>query len=96
MPVYFFHIDNGEFIPDETGTELPDLHAAQLEAVRSAGQMIEEAQETFWQQLTPFNMHVTDENEVLLFTLSFGAKVPSGKARFSPVPFNQSSDDPAP
>ena len=45
MPRYFFHVDNGEFIPDETGTELPDLYAARREAVRSAGEMIDDVQE---------------------------------------------------
>ena len=51
MPRYFFHVDNGEFIPDETGTDLPDLQAARREAVRAAGEMIDEAQESFWDHL---------------------------------------------
>ncbi|RLP26346.1 hypothetical protein [Mesorhizobium sp. YM1C-6-2] len=84
MPRYFFHVDNGEFIPDETGADLPDLQAARREAVRAAGEMIDEAQESFWDHLSLWNMHVTDSDHRLLFTLTFGAKIPSGDARYIP------------
>jgi len=84
MPRYFFHIDNGEFVPDPTGTELPDLDAARLEAVRAAGEMIIEAKESFWEHQTPWNMHVTDGGRRLLFTLQFATKVPSGDALYIP------------
>jgi hypothetical protein len=84
MPHYFFHVDNGEFVPDESGTELPDLDAARREAVRAAGEMIDDAQQTFWEHLLPWNMHVTDGQHRLLFTLEFGAKVPSGETLFIP------------
>ena len=85
MPRYFFPVDNGEFIPDETGTELPDLYAARREAVRSAGEMIDDVQDSFWQHMTSWNMHVTDAERRLLFTLQFGAKVPSGEALYIPA-----------
>ena len=84
MPRYFFHVDNGEFVPDETGIDLPDLHAARREAVRAAGEMIDDARQSFWEHLTPWNMHVTDAKDRLLFTLQFGAKIPSGDARYIP------------
>ena len=84
MPRYFFHVDNGKFIADQSGTELPDLAAARREAVRSAGQMIDDTQQSFWEHMTPWNMHVTDSDDRLLFTLSFSTKIPSGSARFIP------------
>ncbi|WP_141245109.1 hypothetical protein [Mesorhizobium sp. WSM3860] len=86
MPRYFFHVDNGEFIPDQAGIDLPDLNAARREAVRAAGQMIDDSQQSFWEHMTPWNMHVTDDDSRLLFTLQFGAKVPSGEARYIPRP----------
>lgn len=44
MPHYFFHIrDRGNFIPDEEGMELADLHAARLEATVSAHAMFADA-----------------------------------------------------
>ena len=88
MPRYFFHIDNGAFAPDQVGVELQDLTAARIEAVRAAGEMINTASESFWEHQTPWDMHVTDEGGQLLFTLQFGAKVPSGKALFVPTDGN--------
>ena len=63
---------------------MPDLQAARREAVRAAGEMIDEAQESFWDHLSLWNMHVTDSDHRLLFTLTFGAKIPSGDARYIP------------
>jgi hypothetical protein len=91
MPRYFFHVDNGTFAPDDTGAELPDLAAARVEAVRAAGEMINEANRSFWDNLTPWNMHVTDSDHHLLFTLEFVAKVASGEAVYIPEA-DQNSD----
>ncbi|PBB41820.1 hypothetical protein CK222_21970 [Mesorhizobium sp. WSM3866] len=85
MPIYHFHVDNGEFIPDANGVELLDLAAAQVEAVRAAGEMINEAKQSFWNHQTPWIMHVTDGRNRLLFTLQFGAKIPSGDAIYVPT-----------
>lgn len=43
MPLYYFHVDNGEFSPDTVGVDLPDLGAARREAVRAAGEIITRA-----------------------------------------------------
>lgn len=84
MPRFFFHVDNGEFAPDPVGLDLPGLQAARVEAVRAAGSMISDAGESFWEHRLPFNMHVVDGDNRLLFTLAFGVKVPSGETRFIP------------
>ncbi|TPI13027.1 hypothetical protein FJW06_15330 [Mesorhizobium sp. B4-1-3] len=84
MTRYFFHVDNGTFIPDEDGVDLPDLDAARMEAVRAAGEMINDAKQSFWDHMTPWIMNVTDDQDRLLFTLQFAAKVPSGEARYIP------------
>lgn len=76
--------DNGEFIPDANGVELPDLAAAQVEAVRAAGEMINDTKQSFWTHKTPWIMHVTDDRNRLLFSLQFAAKVPSGDALYIP------------
>ncbi len=45
MPRYFFHIRDGEnTIPDEEGLELADNEAAEVEARRSAMEMLADAQ----------------------------------------------------
>jgi len=84
MPIYHFHVDNGEFTPDSHGIELPNLTAARREAVRAAGEIINESNRSFWEHMTPWIMNVTDSEDRLLFTLQFGAKVPSGSARYIP------------
>lgn len=91
MPRYLFHVDNGTFVPDETGTDLSNLDAARMEAVRAAGEMINDAKASFWEHLTPWVMHVTDSDHRLLFTLEFGAKVPSGESLFIPKADQKSS-----
>jgi hypothetical protein len=85
MAIYHFHIDNGEFRPDPHGVDLPDLTAARREAVRAAGEIINESNKSFWEHMTPWIMHVTDREDRLLFSLQFGAKVPSGPARYVPL-----------
>ena len=34
MPRYFFHVHDGRSFRDDTGTEFPDIYAAQAEAIR--------------------------------------------------------------
>ena len=36
MPRFFFHLHNGENVPDGEGMELPDREAAHGEAIRNA------------------------------------------------------------
>ncbi|MEZ2330661.1 hypothetical protein AB6802_13145 [Mesorhizobium sp. RCC_202] len=84
MPNYYFHVDNGEFSPDTDGVDLPDLNAAYREAVRAAGEIINESNRSFWEHMMPWMMNVTDDENRLLFTLQFSAKVPSGEARYIP------------
>ena len=41
MPRYLFHTENGDgYIDDEEGQELPDIEAARLEALKSAGEFV--------------------------------------------------------
>ncbi|CDX36260.1 conserved hypothetical protein [Mesorhizobium sp. SOD10] len=84
MTRYHFHVDNGTFTPDRDGIDLPDLNAARMEAVRAAGQMIDDSKQSFWEHAKPWVMHVTDGDNHLLFTLEFVAKVPSGNALYIP------------
>jgi hypothetical protein len=42
MPRYFFHAEDGRVFHDDEGTELPNDAAARIEAVKIAGQLIEE------------------------------------------------------
>ncbi|WP_167506978.1 MULTISPECIES: hypothetical protein [unclassified Mesorhizobium] len=53
MPIYYCHVDNGTFNSDDEGVDLPDLDAARLEAVRAAGEMINDSKQSFWEHMTP-------------------------------------------
>jgi hypothetical protein len=73
MPRYFFNIVHQTSQPDTEGSELPDIHAAQSEAVRMCGEMIREFDGKFW--ATPlWQLRVTNHDQRLLFTLTFSAE----------------------
>jgi uncharacterized protein DUF6894 len=70
MPRYFFHVSHKSSEPDAEGSELPDIHAAQVAAVRLCGEMIQEIDQTFWENPL-WQLRVTDKDQRLLFTLTF-------------------------
>ncbi len=72
MPLYFFDIHDGLFDPDPEGTELPDIYAAQAEAIRASGEMLRDLGAKFWNG-TEWKMVVKDETSRPLFTLRFSA-----------------------
>ncbi|HEY9218291.1 MAG TPA: hypothetical protein VIO94_09590 [Phenylobacterium sp.] len=75
MAHYFFHIDDGEFLPDREGVELPDLAVARREALKMSGAMLRELDSQFWTG-GPWRMHVHDADNSPLFTLEFSALDP--------------------
>lgn len=85
MPKFHFHVDDGTLVADGDGTDLPDLEAAQSEAVKAAGELLRELDGRLWQGDKTWLMHVTDENDTLLFSLNFSAKVSAGHAKYLPV-----------
>ena len=73
MPRYFFNIQDGRNIVDHTGTELPDIYAAQNEAIRYSGELLQEMGAKFWNE-TEWILRVSDENGRVLFVLRFSAE----------------------
>lgn len=99
MPLYFFHVDDGDFLPDQDGTKLPDHDAAAAEAVSTAGQILAEVDGGFRTHSKPWVMHVTDADMRLLFSLHFAAEVPSGDVYFDTASSRRQPDteeDPRP
>jgi len=79
LPRYFFHIADGIVRPDSEGTELPNLAAARIEAVTTAGQMLRDHAVDFWSS-NDWRVIVTGEDHLVLFTIScqaLAAPVPS-------------------
>lgn len=70
MPLFYFNVQDGASVPDQTGTELPDLTAARHEAVRFAGALLSEDPETFWDG-DEWRLNVCDDKGLMLFQLTF-------------------------
>ena len=55
MPRYYFHLEDGQCLLDENGLDLPDIVAAQDEALRTSGNLLKgggEARCLEWGSLT--------------------------------------------
>lgn len=72
MTRYFFHLEDGVSLPDREGTELPDLDAARVQAVKHFGELLRLEPERFWQG-EEWTMTVTDADGLTQFSLFFGA-----------------------
>jgi hypothetical protein len=60
MPRFYFHIVDGSAIADDTGTELPGIEAAKIEAARLAGAVLSEGiAEKIWQG-SPWRLVISD------------------------------------
>lgn len=73
MPHYFFHVIDGYSDYDAEGTELPDIYAAQHQAVRTSGEILRDMGAKFWDG-TEWKLEVTDEQGRILLTLRFSAE----------------------
>lgn len=74
MARYFFHVENGQSKLDDEGLELPDPHAARVEAVRKLGDILRADPHHFWDHQS-FKLTVTDENHLVLFVLDLSGVV---------------------
>ena len=68
MARFFFGLADGTHSPDLEGTELQDITAARLEAVRFASEVLRERPELPWFG-HDFRVEVTDADKNLLFTV---------------------------
>jgi len=68
MARYFFHSEDGHAFRDREGVELPDLDAAEREAIISLGEMIRDRAEDL-QDHRPIRIIVTDRQQAVLFSV---------------------------
>lgn len=73
MPRYYFHVRDGFSQDDNLGTELPDIYAAQSEAVRFAGEILTHLGPKFWDG-SKWSLEVADEQRRVLFVLNFSVE----------------------
>lgn len=82
MPRFFFNTQDGETVSDADGVMLPDMVAAEVEAVRLTGELLREHAEKFWGQGATYALTVTDEDGAALFSIiTAGARVPQRPPR---------------
>lgn len=73
MPRYFFNVKDGRNLTNHTGSEFPDIYAAQNEAIRFSGELLREMGARFWNE-TEWVLEVSDEDGRVLFVLRFSAE----------------------
>ena len=73
MPRYFFHVHDGNSARDHEGIELPDIFAAQEQAILLSGELLREMGGRFWDGET-WSLEVADEAGRMLFILRFSAE----------------------
>ena len=83
MPRFFFHVINGDFIPDAVGVECADGDAAKRQAVTIAGEMLRDQGLKLW-RTGRFDMFVVDEQNKTQLKLSFEAEDLTGELSGDP------------
>ncbi len=73
MPRYFFHVLDGDAARDTDGTDLPDIYAAQEQAIHMSGEILRDMGGKFWNG-TEWKLEVADEHGQSLFVLRFSAE----------------------
>jgi len=69
MPRFHFHLEDGTTFRDEEGTELPDLEAARINAVKLLGHVMADNAREFL-STREWTMNVTDDRDLLLFSVN--------------------------
>jgi hypothetical protein len=69
---FFFHLRDGENLPDLEGTDLPDAAAARVEAIRLSGAMLKDQASSGWDG-TEWRLTVVDETGTAIFLLRYSA-----------------------
>lgn len=72
MPRFYFHSEDGRRFPDEVGTDLADVDAVRVEAVRVMADILKGNAEEFW-NTRAWRLTVADENGLTLLMLDVSA-----------------------
>ena len=73
MPRYFFHVHDGNAVPDDDGVELSGAEEARAQAVLAAGEALRDTAQRFWRH-PEWSMHVVDESGETVCRLRFSAE----------------------
>lgn len=73
MSRYFFHVVNGEFLPDQVGFECATADDVKAQAVIATGEMLKDQGIKIW-KTRRFYMFVTDDQNQTRLKLAFDAE----------------------
>ncbi|WP_288935455.1 hypothetical protein [uncultured Sphingomonas sp.] len=80
MPRFFFHTETDVRHTDVEGVEFPSFDEARRDAIRTAGILLKDAPNGFWNS-RPWTVTVTDEKGLILWTIELdGQSSPAGQA----------------
>jgi hypothetical protein len=69
MPQFFFHVDDSPLLPDTEGLDLPDAHAARVQALMFSGEMLRETNPEAVGHDVPLRVRVTDDRGKVILCL---------------------------
>lgn len=82
MAKYFFHTEDGQIFPDETGTELPDMAAVRRTALLTMAEMSQTLSDEFWREKA-LRITVTDDRGLTLMSLDLMATMAAALPKVS-------------
>jgi hypothetical protein len=75
VPLYFFHVVDGEFLVDATGTQCAGMSEVRHQAIKTAGEILADKGARFPNGLE-WQMHVTNASNKTVLKLKFSAEEP--------------------
>lgn len=85
VPRFYFHTETDVRITDEEGMEFPGYAEARREAIRTCGQMMQDAPEVFWGS-RPWNVSVTNADGLILWEIYVDGQTSAAGRSLEPEP----------
>ena len=91
MPHFYFHTETDVRTTDTEGMEFPSYEAAKHEAIRTAGQMMQDTPNVFWGS-RPWNVSVTDADGLIMWEIYLDGQTSAAGRALEP---NRNAEEPA-
>jgi hypothetical protein len=83
MALFFFHTQTDIRVTDTEGTEFAGYIEARREAIRTCGQMMQDAPEIFWGS-RPWSVSVTDATGLILWEIHLDGQASAASMALEP------------
>jgi hypothetical protein len=83
MALFFFHTQTDIRVTDTEGMEFPGYIEARREAIRTCGQMLQDAPEIFWGS-RPWSVSVTDATGLILWEIHLDGQASAASMTLEP------------